>query len=57
MSASPSSASFLKHAAEVATFYGFRPMREIEKEHRAQSGIKPQKRMSQGVYSFASAAS
>lgn len=28
----PSPASFLKHAAEVATFYGFRPLREIEKK-------------------------
>ncbi len=31
-------------------------MREIEKETRAQSGIKAQKRMGQGVYSFESAA-
>jgi len=27
-----SPASFLKHASDVATFYGFRPVREIEKE-------------------------
>lgn len=38
----PSPASFLKHAADVASFYGFRPLREIEKkvpnlERRAHS--------------------
>jgi histidyl-tRNA synthetase len=27
----PSPASFLKHATEVASFYGFRPLREIER--------------------------
>jgi len=30
-------------------------MREIEKEHRAHQEVHPQKRMGQGVYSFASA--
>src|SRR3989344_9530734 len=38
----PSPASFLKHAADVATFYGFRPLREVERrvptlERRAHS--------------------
>ncbi len=38
----PSPASFLKHAADVASFYGFRPLREIERrvpnfERRAHS--------------------
>lgn len=41
-SSRPSPASFLKHAAEVASFYGFRPLREVEKkvpnlERRAHS--------------------
>lgn len=40
--ARPSPASFLKHAADVASFYGFRPLREIERrvpnlERRAHS--------------------
>jgi histidyl-tRNA synthetase len=30
--ARPSPASFLKHASEVASFYGFRPLREVEKK-------------------------
>ncbi len=38
----PSPASFLKHAADVASFYGFRPLREVERripnfERRAHS--------------------
>lgn len=28
----PSPASFLKHAADVASFYGFRPLREVERK-------------------------
>src|SRR3989344_3648581 len=38
----PAPASFLKHAATVASFYGFRPLREVERrvpglERRAPS--------------------
>ncbi len=51
-----SSASFLKHAAEVASFYGFHPMREVEREHLRYLQAKPGNRRTQGMYSFASAA-
>lgn len=51
-----SSASFLKHAADVASFYGFRPMREIEREHMHHVGAKAGGRRTQGTYSFSSAA-
>jgi histidyl-tRNA synthetase len=51
-----SPASFLKHAAEVAAFYGFRPMREIERDHMRHIEAKVGNRRTQGVYSFQSAA-
>ncbi|HVV14856.1 MAG TPA: His/Gly/Thr/Pro-type tRNA ligase C-terminal domain-containing protein [Candidatus Paceibacterota bacterium] len=48
--------SFLKHASEVASFYGFRPMREIERDHMRHIEAKVGNRRTQGVYSFQSAA-
>ncbi|HVZ76197.1 MAG TPA: hypothetical protein VG934_02940, partial [Candidatus Paceibacterota bacterium] len=50
-----SPASFLKHASEVASFYGFKPMREIEREHAQLTDAKPMRR-GNPVYSFESAA-
>ena len=48
--------SFLKHAADVANFYGFRPIRDIEREQLRAAGIKPVSKRMQGAYSFESAA-
>jgi histidyl-tRNA synthetase len=39
-------AAFLKHATEVASFYGFRPVREIEKMAGRATGA------SRGIYTF-----
>jgi histidyl-tRNA synthetase len=53
-----SPASFLKHASDVATFYGFTPMRLVEKsfaktpEKIAHLGLEK----TRGLYSFASSA-
>lgn len=52
MSPRISPASFLKHATDVATFYGFRPMRDIER--RLASTLRAPRG---GLYSFNSAAS
>lgn len=49
-------ASFLKHAADVASFYGFRPVRDIEREHIRELNIKTAGRRGAPLYSFASAA-
>ncbi|HVU80285.1 MAG TPA: hypothetical protein VHD37_02895, partial [Candidatus Paceibacterota bacterium] len=51
-----SPASFLKHAVEVASFYGFRSMRDIERELLRDLDTKPAGRRGQAVYSFESAA-
>jgi histidyl-tRNA synthetase len=49
--------SFIKHASDVASFYGFRPVREIEREYFSQSDGKAQRaRTPGGLYSFASSA-
>jgi hypothetical protein len=48
--------SFIKHASDVASFYGFRPVREIEREHQASLDLKPRAlRAGGGLYSFSSA--
>lgn len=49
--------SFLKHATDVASFYGFKPVREIEREHASALSLKPLgKRSARGVYSFSATA-
>lgn len=49
--------SFIKHASDVASFYGFRPVREIEREQISQSDGKPQRLRTPGnLYSFSSSA-
>jgi histidyl-tRNA synthetase len=49
--------TFLKHASDVASFYGFRPVREIEREYMAANDMKPPGRRSGSVlYSFSTAA-
>jgi histidyl-tRNA synthetase len=49
--------SFIKHAADVASFYGFRPMREIERECLNTEDTKPRARRLNGsnLHTFASA--
>ncbi|MDZ4226192.1 MAG: His/Gly/Thr/Pro-type tRNA ligase C-terminal domain-containing protein [Patescibacteria group bacterium] len=49
-----SSASFLKHASDVSAFYGFRPIREIEKETPPRAGGLPRRRTL--LHTFMSAA-
>lgn len=51
-----SPSTFIKHASDVASFYGFRPVREIEREHLSTSDAKPRSlRAGGGLYSFSSA--
>lgn len=49
MTVQQTSSSFITHAADVASFYGFRPMREVER------GI-PALQRTRGVHSFGTAA-
>jgi histidyl-tRNA synthetase len=50
-------ARFVRHASDVASFYGFKSVREIEREHLRGSDVKPRSlRNGGGLYSFASAA-
>ncbi len=49
--------TFIKHASDVASFYGFRPVREIEREHLSTTDAKPRSlRAGGGLYSFQTAA-
>jgi len=49
--------TFIKHASEVASFYGFRAIREIEREQAAlQTTRPPSARGGSKFYSFSSAA-
>ncbi len=49
-----SPASFLKHAADVSSFYGFRPMREVEKALREQGNSSTQFEKVRGAFTFQS---
>lgn len=49
--------TFIKHASDVASFYGFRPVREVEREHLSTNDAKPRSlRAGGGLYSFQTAA-
>lgn len=50
-------ASFLKHAADVASFYGFQPMREIDKTLRTAGVQGVIERQGRGIFSFQSSSS
>lgn len=47
--------TFIKHASDVAAFYGFRPVRDIEREHMLANNIKPLSRAG-SLYTFSTAA-
>lgn len=49
-----SPASFLKHAADVSSFYGFRPVREVEKTLRGSNSALSNIERTRGTFSFQS---